>query len=190
MVKVFPDGGTAIDLGFGSSPPVMVTCGEIQTEFGFAQMAVATDGAVFRLTLSERPCLAEKTREWQKSWTRTEFSPGGKEVKSLIAAIFSDSHAKGPIKAVATGTRFQIRIWQQLMTVPYGQTISYSELAKMARIPKGARATGNAVGANPLIFIIPCHRVIRANGGIGGFGCGPEIKKRLLARENSKAFFP
>ncbi|MDR1453505.1 MAG: methylated-DNA--[protein]-cysteine S-methyltransferase [Candidatus Margulisbacteria bacterium] len=85
-----------------------------------------------------------------------------------------------------SGTDFQIRVWQELRKIPKGQTITYAELARRAGRPRSARAAANACGANPLPVIIPCHRVVRSDGGLGGYsGAGGVKRKRsLLAQEN------
>ena len=80
------------------------------------------------------------------------------------------------------GTDFQKRVWQTLLTIPYGETVSYGELARMVGC-RSARAVGQAVGANHVALLIPCHRVIAAHGKIGGYEYGIEIKKRLLELE-------
>lgn len=80
------------------------------------------------------------------------------------------------------GTDFQKRVWQALLPIPYGETISYGEIAKMVDC-RSAQAVGQAVGRNPIALIIPCHRVIAANGQLGGYAYGIELKKRLLEQE-------
>ena len=80
------------------------------------------------------------------------------------------------------GTAFQKRVWQALFTIPYGETLSYGEIAQIVDC-HSAQAVGQAVGANPIALIIPCHRVIAAHGKIGGYAYGPERKKRLLELE-------
>lgn len=77
------------------------------------------------------------------------------------------------------GTAFQKRVWTALLTIPYGKTVSYGELARMVGC-KSAQAVGQAVGANPIALIIPCHRIIAAHGQLGGYEYGIEIKKQLL----------
>ena len=77
------------------------------------------------------------------------------------------------------GTAFQKRVWKALLTIPYGKTVSYGELARMVGC-KSAQAVGQAVGANPIALFIPCHRVIAAHGQLGGYEYGIEIKKQLL----------
>ena len=80
------------------------------------------------------------------------------------------------------GTDFQKRVWQVLLTIPYAQTKTYREIAKMVDC-RSAQAIGQAVGANPIALIIPCHRVIAAHGQLGGYAYGTDVKKRLLEIE-------
>ena len=80
------------------------------------------------------------------------------------------------------GTAFQQRVWQALLTIPYGKTVSYGELARMVGC-KSAQAVGQAVGANPIALLIPCHRVVGANGTLGGYAYGLNRKKQLLELE-------
>jgi methylated-DNA-[protein]-cysteine S-methyltransferase len=82
------------------------------------------------------------------------------------------------------GTPFQKQVWSALQTIPYGETISYKELAQRIGKPKAVRAVGAANGANPIPIIIPCHRVIGNDGSLTGFGGGLPLKKRLLELES------
>jgi methylated-DNA-[protein]-cysteine S-methyltransferase len=82
------------------------------------------------------------------------------------------------------GTDFQLRVWTALRTIPYGETISYAQLAGRIGKPKAVRAVGLANGSNPIPIIIPCHRVIGSDGGLTGFGGGLPNKKKLLALES------
>jgi len=81
------------------------------------------------------------------------------------------------------GTPFQKRVWKELIKIPYGTVISYKELARRVGKPKAYRAVGNANGKNPIPVIIPCHRVIAADGSLGGYSSGLHIKKKLLKLE-------
>src|SRR4030042_831060 len=83
------------------------------------------------------------------------------------------------------GTPFQKRVWSALAKIPYGQTRSYKEIARAIGHPKGFRAVGNANGRNSIPLIVPCHRVIESNGGLGGFGHGIKVKRRLLEFEKA-----
>ena len=84
------------------------------------------------------------------------------------------------------GTSFQQKVWKSLLNIPYGTTRSYKWLAQSIESPNAARAVGNANGQNPLSIIIPCHRVVRLNGEMGGYTGGIKIKRYLLRLENSQ----
>jgi methylated-DNA-[protein]-cysteine S-methyltransferase len=86
------------------------------------------------------------------------------------------------------GTPFQKKVWSALAKIPYGQTRSYKEIARAIGHPKAFRAVGNANGQNFIPLIIPCHRVIESNGGLGGFGHGVKVKKQLLDFEKAHGF--
>jgi methylated-DNA-[protein]-cysteine S-methyltransferase len=84
-----------------------------------------------------------------------------------------------------SGTPFQLAVWEAMRAIPYAETLSYGELARRLRLAAGARAVGAASGANPLPIIVPCHRVIGADGSLTGFGGGVDIKRALLSLEGA-----
>ena len=90
-----------------------------------------------------------------------------------------------PLGIVLKGTDLQLRTWEALLAVPEGRTLSYGALARAVGAPGAARAVGTAVGQNPLAVLIPCHRVIRESGALGGYAWGLERKLALLAREQA-----
>jgi methylated-DNA-[protein]-cysteine S-methyltransferase len=105
-----------------------------------------------------------------------------KALKEL--ALYFDGKLKNfSIDIKLTGTSFQKKIYQELLNIPYGKTVSYQEIAKKIGNPKASRAVGNANGKNPIAVIVPCHRVISKNGTIGGFSAEVEIKRKLLKLE-------
>ena len=85
------------------------------------------------------------------------------------------------------GTPFQLRVWQELRQIPRGQTISYGELARRVGNPKASRAVGQANAVNPIPLIIPCHRVIAADGSLGGYSSGLDRKRWLLSHEGARS---
>ena len=87
----------------------------------------------------------------------------------------------------ADATDFQKKVWKELLKIPMGRTMSYSELARRVGKPGAARAVGNAVGKNPFAPAVPCHRVIRSDGSIGGYAFGVAKTRKLLAREKEKS---
>ena len=108
---------------------------------------------------------------------------------TVLNDYFTGNLAKFPIKIdspfINAGTSFQQRVWHHISAIPYGSCITYKRLAELAGSYKGARAVGMACGANPLVLIIPCHRVVAQNG-LGGFAGGVAIKKSLLALEHTE----
>ena len=90
-----------------------------------------------------------------------------------------------PIK-YTVGTPFQHSVWNALREIPYGETRSYEDIAVAIGNPKAVRAIGQANHNNPILLLVPCHRVVNKNGSIGGFGCGVEVKKQLLQLEGAQ----
>lgn len=88
------------------------------------------------------------------------------------------------------GTEFQIAVWQALLQIPRGTTVSYAQIAQQIGRPLAVRAVGSAVGSNPVSLIVPCHRVVRADGSLGGYFWGLELKNRLLKDEGALPFDP
>lgn len=108
-------------------------------------------------------------------------------ISSLLArqleAYFNQQSVQFDLPLKRFGTPFQLRVWQALQTIPYGQMRSYQWLANQVESPKGVRAVGLANGQNRFALIIPCHRVIRSNGAIGGYAGGVDKKQYLLQLE-------
>lgn len=90
-------------------------------------------------------------------------------------------------RTLEAGTPFQRRVWSALLRIPAGTTRTYAEIARSIGMPRGARAVARACASNPLAVLIPCHRVVRADGGLGGYRWGLERKRRLIAREARQA---
>ena len=100
-----------------------------------------------------------------------------------LTEYFSGNRREFDLPLAPEGTDFQKRCWAELQKIPYGQTISYGEEARRLGRPTACRAVGGANGRNPIPVIIPCHRVIAADGSLGGFSGGLDIKRKLLALE-------
>jgi len=105
------------------------------------------------------------------------------EARKQIAAYFARKLSCFDLPLTPRGTPFQESVWGKLREIPYGQTISYGELARRVGNPKAPRAVGAANGQNPIAIVIPCHRVIGSNGTLTGFGGGLAIKEQLLEHE-------
>lgn len=116
-------------------------------------------------------------------WTDIDLSEEIDE--RIIQWIDKISRLDFSVPFVFNGTQFQISVWQEIMRVPRGQTISYSELAKRIDRPKAIRAVATACGKNPLAILVPCHRIVGLNGNTGKYFWGPEKKKLLLELESA-----
>ncbi|WP_458119934.1 methylated-DNA--[protein]-cysteine S-methyltransferase [Paenibacillus sp. Z6-24] len=106
---------------------------------------------------------------------------------SLMDYLHGERAGFEKIKHDLRGTPFQLAVWAALSRIPYGQTLSYSAVAEMAGKPAAVRAVGTAIGANPVLITIPCHRVIGKNGALTGYRGGMEMKQKLLQLEQSSA---
>ncbi len=106
-----------------------------------------------------------------------------KQCKEQLDEYFEGERKEFRIKYIYSGTKFQERVWKELLNVGYGTTISYKELSKRVGNPKAVRAVANAVGKNKIGIIIPCHRIIGSNGTLTGYAGGLENKKYLLEIE-------
>lgn len=110
------------------------------------------------------------------------------EVRKQLGEYFRGKRTKFELKLAPEGTPFQLAAWRQLRRIPYGKTISYGEQARRMGNPKASRAVGGANGENPISIIVPCHRVIGADGRLTGFGGGLGKKKKLLDLEGAEGF--
>lgn len=118
----------------------------------------------------------------EAGWVESQRGPVGEAVRQL-REYFAGERSDFVLPLAPRGTEFQRSVWRQLQGIPYGETISYGELARRVGSPKASRAVGSANGKNPLPIVIPCHRVIAGDGTLGGFGGGLPTKQTLLALE-------
>jgi len=121
-------------------------------------------------------------------WEEAPEDPVVAEAARQLTEFFEGTRTEFDLPLSAHGTEFQKRCWDQLSTIPYGETWSYGEMAKRVGNPEASRAVGAANGQNPISIIVPCHRVIGANGKLVGFGGGLPRKAALLAFERAVKF--
>lgn len=154
------------------------------TPFGECLLAVTQRGICHLAFVdpdTRLPALEELRSTWQES-TLIEDQKAGQEI---IKQIFGQTRGQEqvPLNILLKGTNFQLKVWQALLKIPEGTAVSYASLAKTVGHPKAHRAVGTAAGHNPIGYLIPCHRVLRANGEIGGYHWGTSRKRAILARE-------
>lgn len=143
-------------------------------------LVAATDKGVCRLSFDEgREAL-------ERRFPHATLEEGGAEFADLLAEVISAVEQPGDSRVIpldVQGTAFQEAVWRELRRIPPGETRSYAQIAAAAGQPKAVRAAGSANGANNVAVLIPCHRVIRSDGTLGGYAYGLEIKRELLKRE-------
>jgi O-6-methylguanine DNA methyltransferase len=150
----------------------------METERGTLWLCVDHREQVYTVRFG-RGTHTESGFQWTAANGRCDF------LKKQLYEYFIKQRTGFDLEYVLNGTDFQRQVWQALLTVPYGQIISYSKLAEVIGNPYSYRAVGNAAGANPIAIIVPCHRIIRSSGALGGYAGGVETKRYLLRLEGS-----
>lgn len=147
--------------------------------------AAACDEGVCLLEFADRSLLPTQLKRVARRWgTPTAGShPHLEQLEVELAEYFAGARRAFDVPLALAGTPFQERVWRRLREIPYGQAITYDELARRVACPGGQRAVGRANGDNRLAVVVPCHRVIRSGGGLGGYGGGLARKRRLLELE-------
>jgi len=112
------------------------------------------------------------------------------ETERQLREYFEGKRSSFALELDPIGTTFQKEVWDALLTIPYGETRSYTQIANQLGNPKAVRAVGAANGRNPISIVVPCHRVIGASGGLTGFAGGLEVKASLLSLEGTKSTKP
>ena len=167
-------GGLTIRYGFHPSPFGLALI--MTTERGICGLAFA-DAA----EEGPKDALADMTRRWpQATYIRDDTGTSGD-----AARVFEPGRwrADRPLRIVLIGTDFQVRVWQRLLDVPMGRATTYGKLAAAVGSPKASRAAGAAVGANPISFVVPCHRAVGATGALTGYHWGLTRKRAILGWE-------
>jgi AraC family transcriptional regulator, regulatory protein of adaptative response / methylated-DNA-[protein]-cysteine methyltransferase len=166
----------------GAEQPIRFAIG--RCSFGAILVAASTRG-LCALLLGDGA--AALRRELQQRFPNARLVAAERAFNRLLSAVIGLVEDPGP-EALALpldlrGTAFQHRVWNALRRIPTGSTLSYAQLARRIGLPQGARAVGAAVAANPLAILVPCHRIVRSDGSVGGYRWGIERKRALLAAE-------
>lgn len=155
--------------------------GAFATPFGTV-IALGAGGALWGLGLAGEMSADQVRTDLAARWPRARLVLAPEALAPAIEALLAD---QGEITVRLTGTEFQLAVWRALIEVPAGQVISYAMLADRIGRPRALRAVGTAVGQNPVSWAVPCHRVTRTDGSIGGYHWGAAIKRALLTREGA-----
>jgi methylated-DNA-[protein]-cysteine S-methyltransferase len=143
------------------------------------RLMLASDGAALTGLYMEPSRKTQST----DGWSENAAAPPLAAALRQLTEYFAGTRREFDLPLRLRGTEFQKRVWQELTEIPYGETWSYGELAKRINNPSASRAVGLANGRNPISILVPCHRVIGADGSLTGYGGGLERKRWLLAHE-------
>jgi len=166
---------------------VTIRYGEADSPFGRAFVA-ATDRGLCALAFIDHESPDAALSRLARAWPAATRVADTAAASRLAAQIFSCRTARaGPLSIAVRGTNFQVAVWRALLAIPPGSLVAYGDLARAVGRPKAVRAVGTAVGANPCAFIIPCHRVIRDSGELGGYRWGLTRKHAINAWEAAVA---
>lgn len=149
-------------------------------------LLVTEHSAICSLSIgtSQDDLIADLPADWQKEVAHAT-QPLPAELEHALTHFFATGQRVEQLKLAPKGTAWQQRVWQELQTIPAGQTISYTELAQRSGKPTAVRAAASACGRNPISLFIPCHRVISKSGKLGGYHWGLDVKKQLLTLEKN-----
>lgn len=161
-----------------------ITYGIHDTPFGLALIGMTHRG-ICDLRFVQDAQQEDAVTAFQQEWAAASFNENPKATQLLIDQIFvpSEENANVPLNLFLRGTNFQIKVWEAVLRIPSGYVLSYSDIARQIGQPRAAQAVGQAVGRNPIAYIIPCHRVIRRLGIAGYYHWGSARKKAMLGWE-------
>lgn len=159
-----------------------ISYGMHQTPFGSAFIAV-TERGICQLSFTDNhQDKFQLITELEQKWCSAKILEAKKITQDYVSSIFITKKQE-PVSLIVKGTNFQVNVWKALLGIPYGKLATYGQLAKNIGKPNASRAVGSAVGANPIAFLIPCHRVIRNTGIIGEYRWGNLRKRAMLCTE-------
>ncbi|MCJ9671306.1 MULTISPECIES: bifunctional helix-turn-helix domain-containing protein/methylated-DNA--[protein]-cysteine S-methyltransferase [unclassified Neorhizobium] len=169
-------GGLTIRYGFHSSP------------FGQA-LVMATDRGLSGLAFADLGHEQTALDDMMRRWPNAEYVPDQEMTAPYVGRVFDRANwsCDQPLKVVLIGTDFQVRVWQSLLKIPFGKAVTYSDVANDIGQPTASRAVGAAVGANPISFVVPCHRALGKSGALTGYHWGLTRKRAILGWEAGNA---
>jgi AraC family transcriptional regulator of adaptative response/methylated-DNA-[protein]-cysteine methyltransferase len=170
--------GLEMAYGFHASP-----FGEallIATERGLAGLAFVNE--------DEGQAREDALVDMMRRWPKANFVSAMEKTAPHARQIFTPAQWKKerPVRLVMIGTDFEVQVWEALLKIPMGRAVSYADIARHLGAPSASRAVGSAVGRNPLSFVVPCHRVLRGDGSLGGYHWGLTRKRALIGWETGR----
>jgi AraC family transcriptional regulator, regulatory protein of adaptative response / methylated-DNA-[protein]-cysteine methyltransferase len=174
----FKNYGAGVDIGYGFHDSPFGACLVGATARGVCHLSfLDEDNARRRAAFLE---------EFESDWPRAAFRRDVPATGRLARQIFARGARRPQVGVLLAGTPFRLKVWQALLEIPFGRVASYRDIARAVGAPDACRAVGSAVGANPVAYLIPCHRVIRETGVVGEYRWGRERKLAMLMWENGR----
>ena len=159
---------------------------ELRIEYGthtspFGNIFVAVTGrGICRVAFLDADDTPAQLADLRKVWPLATLISNESSTRAVVAAMFDRKLAPAaPLSLYVAGTNFQIAVWRALLEIPVGRVVCYKQVATALGSPRSARAVGNAIGMNPVAFLVPCHRVIQQSGALGGYRWG-ETRKQMI----------
>ncbi len=183
LATTLPESGLNIVVVPASAPQDATTLcvGRFDTPVG-PVIVIGAEGILWALGFIDDMTENEVRRDLTRRWPKARFVEAPEALGAAVAALITGS---GELRIHLEGTEFQVRVWRALLQIPFGQVTSYGDLAREIGQPGAARAVGTAVGQNPVSWAVPCHRVTRKAGVMGGYHWGEAVKRVLLTREGA-----
>lgn len=169
--------GEGLEVFYGFHPSPFGEALVMATGRGVAGLAFVNE--------DERQTRAEALADMTRRWPLARYVEAPDQTFPHFQRIFDCHQWNGdqPVRIVMIGTDFEVRVWEALLKIPMGRTVTYADIARHIGRPTASRAVGSAVGRNPLSFVVPCHRVVRGDGGLGGYHWGLTRKRALIGWE-------
>lgn len=170
--KQFGDG---LDVRWGIHPSPFGDCLVAETDRGICHLSFGDGG------------LAANRERLEHDWQRSTLVRDDEATHETARRIFAPARRAEPRRLMLKGTNFQIKVWRALLEIPQGALVTYGDVARALGRPTATRAVASAIGANPVSYLVPCHRVLRSTGALGGYAWGTERKRALIAWEAAHA---
>ena len=166
-----------------SGTGLRIRYGVHESPFGWMLLAV-TERGICGLSFQSSAADTVELNRLKHLWHKATFLLDQEGTYALANRLFSKQYgSEKPVKLLAKGTNFQVSVWKALLRIPFGSVCSYQQIANIIGRPHSSRAVGQAVGANLIGYLVPCHRVIRSTGVLGGYGWGETRKRAIIAWE-------
>ena len=169
----FKNRGARLEIKYGFHP----------TPFGEALLALSARG-ILALSFVDKEQRQAALGKLKSEWSNANFVENNNDTLSILTRLFTQEKInKEKTLLSVRGTNFQVKVWKALLSIPSGSVVSYQNIADKIERPRSVRAVANAIGANPVAYLIPCHRVLRSNGELSGYRWGANRKRIMLGRE-------